>query len=270
MKFLVKWYNIISFKELSNNIIRWNSLIITFDDGYEDNYKDAYSILRRNSVKATFFVTVNKIKDRDSKPFWWDRAYYYLQEMKSSQKDINISEIDKEVCSILHLYQSNYSKLFEKLNEIETQKIERLLDEIKNRYNISEGGFQNENSMLTWQEISEMKGDIEFGSHTCNHSNLSQLSEEERYLQIYESKKIIERQIKEEVIAFSYPGGSKSKELEEIVKKVGYRFAATTESGVNNLRNPYALKRINVWEETCLPRNGKISKGYFAYRLMGL
>ncbi len=38
---------------------------ITFDDGYADNYSDAYRILKENDMKGTFFIITNNI-DQDS------------------------------------------------------------------------------------------------------------------------------------------------------------------------------------------------------------
>jgi len=36
-------------------------ILLTFDDGYSDNYTKAWPILRQNGFKATFFVTTNSI-----------------------------------------------------------------------------------------------------------------------------------------------------------------------------------------------------------------
>lgn len=51
---------------------------ITFDDGYADNYTDAYRILKENKMKATFFIITNNI-DKDS--------YYMDSDMLKEMKD---------------------------------------------------------------------------------------------------------------------------------------------------------------------------------------
>lgn len=53
-------------------------VVITFDDGYEDNYTDAYRILKENKMKATFFIITNNI-DKDS--------YYMDSDMLKEMKD---------------------------------------------------------------------------------------------------------------------------------------------------------------------------------------
>ena len=53
-------YNFITFEDLENNNIPDNPMILTFDDGYEDFYTNAYPILEKNNIKATVFIIVDK------------------------------------------------------------------------------------------------------------------------------------------------------------------------------------------------------------------
>ena len=89
MEYLVGEFNIVSLpefyrircdkKELPNKLA-----MVTFDDGYEDNYKYAFSILNKYGIKATIFVTTGFIngaidisKDhiayRGLKPLTWEQ-----------------------------------------------------------------------------------------------------------------------------------------------------------------------------------------------------
>lgn len=49
----------------SGKKIRDNSVVITFDDGYEDNYKEAYPILKEYGFNATIFVITSFIDKGD-------------------------------------------------------------------------------------------------------------------------------------------------------------------------------------------------------------
>ena len=54
-------YSAITFRDLDNlNIIK-KPVIITFDDGYENNYTNAFPILKKYNMKATIFVISNAI-----------------------------------------------------------------------------------------------------------------------------------------------------------------------------------------------------------------
>lgn len=61
-----KNYNVISLNELAEGIkadrkFRHNTVVITIDDGYEDNYKYAYPVLKKYKFPATIFIASNLI-----------------------------------------------------------------------------------------------------------------------------------------------------------------------------------------------------------------
>jgi peptidoglycan/xylan/chitin deacetylase (PgdA/CDA1 family) len=55
-----------------------NYVLLTFDDGYENNYTYAYPVLKENNFPALIFVVVNKIGKE---------GYLTLDEIKEMQKD---------------------------------------------------------------------------------------------------------------------------------------------------------------------------------------
>ncbi|HLR35248.1 MAG TPA: polysaccharide deacetylase family protein [Tissierellales bacterium] len=78
-------YNTISFKELiefeeGKGDLPDKPIIVTFDDGYENNYKYAYPILKKDNMKATIFILGARMGitnyNRDSKYSYmsWEQA----------------------------------------------------------------------------------------------------------------------------------------------------------------------------------------------------
>src|SRR5262249_37852352 len=59
VRFLVKNFDVIGPADLPEAVARRRGrfVVITFDDGYRDNYEAAYPILKRHGAVATFFVT---------------------------------------------------------------------------------------------------------------------------------------------------------------------------------------------------------------------
>jgi len=272
--FIKKRYNVITFKELrkyaKNGPLPWNSLIITFDDGYEDNFWNAYKALSKMNLPAIFFITADKIGDKNVKPYWWDRLYYYLKEAQKQEDKGFSNEVKTDLFRLYEEFKNSASDLFARMNKEETGKIEKLLDRIEEEFGINNERLFRENTMLKWEQISEMSQNHDFGSHTCSHGNLLRLRDDQKYHEIVESKRIIEKFLNRKVRAFSSPAGHMNKEIEGFVEKGGYEFAVTAaEPGINRMTNRYRLKRINIWEGTSLSLNGKFSKGYFSFKMMG-
>jgi len=74
IKFLSENYNVISLSKMVDDVknkrLKDNSVVVTFDDGYVDNYLNALEILEKYNVPATIFVTSGKVGDNT--PFEWD------------------------------------------------------------------------------------------------------------------------------------------------------------------------------------------------------
>ena len=82
MKFARDNFEIISFRDLEiceQQGRPWpkRALIITFDDGYRDNYTNAFPILREFGLTATIFLTAGHIGLREL--FWWDLVAYCIK-----------------------------------------------------------------------------------------------------------------------------------------------------------------------------------------------
>lgn len=61
IRYIVKNYNVISFKDFLEGKIKKNSIIITFDDGTIDFKENAYPILKKYNVKPIVFVISGKV-----------------------------------------------------------------------------------------------------------------------------------------------------------------------------------------------------------------
>jgi peptidoglycan/xylan/chitin deacetylase (PgdA/CDA1 family) len=251
--------------------IPWNCLIITFDDGYADNYHNAYPTLKKLNLPATFFILAEKIGGNHSRSsFWWDRAYYYFKELHKLDEETVLREFKHELIALFEEFKKNPSDLFSRLNKEESVKIEKMLTVLQDKLKINNDILAQANSTMTWEQISAMGEDMDFGSHTCSHDNILTMEETRKVYEINESKKIIEEKTNQNVDVFSYPCGNIDENVRTLVKDAGYEFAVTTEKGVNDLTDRYALKRINIWEGTGLSLTGKFSKGYFAFKLSGM
>jgi len=274
LQFIKKWYKVTSFQDMSSikngNELPWNSLIITFDDGYEDNYQAAYPILKELDLPATLFVAVDSIENQDQNLFWWDRLYYYFGQLRRLKENGQITQqISSEILALFEQFCTNPSQLFAQLNELDGSTINELALNLRDLLCISDKTPEKENRMMNWDHLYSMQNYVDCGSHTCSHSNLVKMDVDQQAFEISESKKIIEKKTSKKVHVLSYPCGIFNDRLKDAACRLGYECAVTTIRGINNLSDRYALKRINIWEGTSLSLNGTYAKGYFAYKLVG-
>ena len=73
----------ITISEYYNNNIDKNSMLLTFDDGYYDNFKYVFPLLKKYNMKATIFLNTLYIMDkRENEPEIKDNNTVNLEAMK--------------------------------------------------------------------------------------------------------------------------------------------------------------------------------------------
>lgn len=118
---------------------------------------------------------------------------------------------------------------------------------------------------LSWEEAQALSKEqaIEFGSHTCSHPKLSQLSPEEAERELNDSQAIITEHIGDGALPLAYPYGSYSEAIIEKARALSYSCALTTDAGTNDPQTDlFALRRILIGDD-----DDKVS---FAARVSGL
>lgn len=105
---------------------------------------------------------------------------------------------------------------------------------------------------LTIEQVKNMQasGLCEFGAHTLNHVNLSQLDDPHAQVEIIKSKQRVESMTERECRSFAYPFGRYTDRTVELVKAAGFDSAVTVKKGIERIRDPYQIKRISVLGKT--------------------
>ena len=185
MRYLSKHYNALSLSEWHSNRRKTKAkktIIITFDDGWKDNYDNGYPILKKYNLPATIFLSTGIIGSNNW--FWPEKIIFILEHVRD-----NFETIDREVLDRL-FYQFPFLKALDEINVNFGKKVERIISYLK-RYenidifeiievlksNLNIVDFPKERLMLNWDEVREMSKDmISYGSHTVNHNILTNLS----------------------------------------------------------------------------------------------
>ncbi|NNF99636.1 MAG: polysaccharide deacetylase family protein [Desulfobacteraceae bacterium] len=109
---------------------------------------------------------------------------------------------------------------------------------------------------VTWDQLREMKAaGFTIGSHTIYHSDLTTPKEGESeadfktrvYQEVVDSKKILDRKLKQNTYFLAYPFGRYDQQVISISKQAGYKLAVSVNRGGNPFfTNPFAIKRDQI------------------------
>ncbi len=246
-------YDVLSFTDLLDTYngrqkLPKRPLLITFDDGYADNYTFAFPALKHRNLSAAFFVTTDHIGQREL--FWFDKIGFLLQKTREQSwtlldgrtidlADRNHPSLLKELLLILKAFPNEMRLAQMRILEEATLDGTETIDPI--------------NFPMTWDQLREMNdGGMEIYSHTCTHPVLSTLEEEDDIRrELARSKEQIEKRLGNACTVFAYPVGRRTSYDERtlrIVEECGYELACINVSGTNDLTtaDKYELYRIPV------------------------
>ena len=226
--------------------------LISFDDGYLDNYTLAYPTLRENQMSGIFFVPTALISGTDIP--WWDEMAFILRSNvgksvslpgESTKTPLNQHSIDKDIRQLI--YQAK------RLVDFNAQDV---LDHVRSQFpgTTPDNSKAHERLFMHWGQIQEMSDNgMEVGSHTINHHMLAKLTESEQRHEIEHSKEVIEKEIGVPIHALAYPIGRKhcfTDLTKRIAKESGYDLAFNNEPEYNKPPfDPFDINRISVNED---------------------
>ena len=114
---------------------------------------------------------------------------------------------------------------------------------------------KNGGDYMNNSEIKELAdNNIEIGSHTLSHPDLSKLTDAKAATEINQSKDDIEKITGKKIISFCYPSGEFNDGTVKLVKEAGYSFATTTKIGIGEFKNPLELSRDRMNNDTNITR----------------
>ncbi len=256
MKFVRRHFEVISFADLhclEQENRRWSerALIVTFDDGYRDNYINAFPILKELGIPATIFLVTSHIGQQ--RLFWWDAICYCVKQTPLAAKVFK--EMPDEHLEFTNAAQRQQAitRILKWAKQTPDELRRALVDDLPAALHVelpSVAGMH-----LNWDEVRDMAATgIEFGSHTVTHSVLANVSAEQLDWEMSASKKVIEQQLGKEVLAIAYPAGQQGRfnqGTKDAAAKHGYRYAVSYDEGIVQQKNfdRLAMPRIHVERE---------------------
>jgi peptidoglycan/xylan/chitin deacetylase (PgdA/CDA1 family) len=244
-------YQFISLDELSGILLTRKKLpefiVITFDDGYADNFTTAYPILKDRNIPFSIYVTTSFPDEKAI--IWW----YILEDMINQNQVIEFSFKGKEygfdtsnpqgkqqfgVTVRMLMKSSSLQDLTELVQKV---FIDQGIDPLQKVRELS----------LSWDQLNILSKEplATIGAHTMNHLLLKVLPVEIAKEEIYSGRSRLEGKLGVRVHHFAYPFGGEAaagpREF-QLVREAGFKTATTT-------------RHANIFPEhkahmECLPR----------------
>jgi len=255
MEYLAATHYICSLDEAVRRLKRGdvppNAAVVTFDDGYRDNFVHAFPILTRLSIPATIFLATHAIGT--GKTLWHDRVFSAFRETR--EPVLSGFHPDWSPCPVstprekLDAQRRVLGVLRAMDDATRDEWVDRLADRLK-----VECRYEDPRLMLTWHDVRAMHPHgIAFGAHTASHAILSRLSDGKIAQEILESTRSIEKNLGAAPTSFAYPNGGRddfNESCKLALRQAGYECAVTTIHGVNEPgQDLYELRRGQPWDE---------------------
>lgn len=255
-------------KELGND-----SICITSDDAYEDNFLNAFPLIEEFRCPATFFVPSGNIGSNE--PFWWDMMadIFLSAETLPAKLDIKIfdrrftysldnngtigtSELQKhkswhwpqtpptQRCKI-------FLEIWMQLRDQPSMLIAETLRQLKNWSGV-EAVNSSGNFPMTRHELLEMSSAkyVSMGIHTITHAALGAFSKQIQHTEIKGCKEFLDDNLDKKHTSIAFPYGNYNSDTLDVVKKAGLKGAFTTDPKPITIKSDvYQLGRFQVMNQ---------------------
>jgi len=222
--------------------------MVTFDDGYIDNYTLAYPILRQLEIPSIYFIPTDHIISRQLG--WWDIISYVIKESRKTtimHDGLQVSLADKPAA---------INGFLRKMKTEPCETTKDLVAKLAEACEVAPPDRDGQSDeLMTWEQIREVsRSGITIGSHTHSHTVLSTLPFEAQKNELRLSKSILEHELGKSVNSISYPVGNYehfSRETQLLAEECGYRIGFSFNTGVNYQQkiDPFDIKRVEAQGE---------------------
>ncbi len=221
------------------------AVVVTFDDGYADNYQAAKEILDPLGIRGVFYVTGDCV-EKQRLPWPSLVRYAFL-----ASKNENWFEADGKAWPLSSTEQrlQAFERASEYCSKLSGSPQDEFVESIQHELE-TEPPRPSQRLMMTWEEVRGLaRLGHTVGSHTMTHPNLAYVSENDARAELLEAKRKLEQELAAPIIHFSYPCPALQPHWKESTvnasREVGYQTAVTTNGGlVKRLDDPLSLRRI--------------------------
>ncbi|SFN00202.1 polysaccharide deacetylase family protein [Dokdonella immobilis] len=225
-------------------------VVVSFDDGYDDNYRIAFPILRELGVPAMFFVSTGHIES--GLPFSYDWFVYMLCCTPATHLRIVELEIDQDLPATRSQRRSLAVDLLDRMKGLDARTQDGIVTKLETEWSMPRAAGHADCRPMNWAQLREMHAaGMEIGSHGVWHNMLAKLPDGTMREEVEGSRRTLERELEAPVDVISYPVGGRDAFDDQVVttaKAAGYKLGCSYVSGTSPVpRQPqFDLHRLPV------------------------
>jgi peptidoglycan/xylan/chitin deacetylase (PgdA/CDA1 family) len=199
--------------------------LITFDDGYLDNYQTAFPLLRAAGLPACFFLSTGIVGS--SRIPWWDQVACCMKHSRfgtlSSPFTVDPSPfVLKEAGPT-----AATARFLRNLKRLPWPQAMEYLDRLREETRVDPGTYAPEPLFMSWDQAREMQaGGMNLGGHTRFHPILGNVTDPDQLLaEIAGCHADLMAQTGVKPLAFAYPVGSAqamSENADAVIREAGF------------------------------------------------
>jgi peptidoglycan/xylan/chitin deacetylase (PgdA/CDA1 family) len=263
-------------EQLQKGTLLNNSIAITFDDGYLDNYTKASSLLIHFQLPATFFIVSGNVGLPQE--FWWDELASilllseclpgsFLLELPDASKlaaDLkNEQRLTQELQQQHQLWRASdmapptqraalFYQLWQHMLPLPALAQQLILQQLRTWAGLPNSTRPAYRS-ISMTQLHELSAHTLFtiGAHTVTHPALASHSASVQEYELATSRQLLREATGHPVDLLAYPYGSNSSETAAIAAQLGFKAAFTTDARlITTATGAYKLGRfqVNNWD----------------------
>jgi hypothetical protein len=226
------------------------AVLVTFDDGYDDNYRIAFPILRELGMSAMFFVSTDHIDS--GLPYAYDWLVHMLCVTPRSEVPMPELEMQWSLPDSLEGRRKAAACLLDRMKSIDAVAQQALIERLERELAMPRAAGHPDCRPMTWAQLREMlAAGMEIGSHGTEHRMLGRLPMDEMRREVFDSRAALQRELGTRADVLSYPVGSDDAigpAVIQAVEDAGYRMACSYVTGTGQMAaaTRFSMPRLPV------------------------
>jgi len=231
------------------------SVLVTFDDGYRDNFEHAFPILKRHGIPGLFFISTGHVDGR--RLFWWEQLSLFVRRSPLERavleyprhRELDLSSPTARAAVVRALNRT--------VKDTYGLDVDRFVRQVAEACQVpwtdAEATEIADRVLMTWNQVRQMRGaGMGIGSHTHTHRVLNTLAAGDLDQELRGSRAILEQRLGEPVTSIAYPVGKSIAGLpwvKQALAGAGYELGFTTTPGTNRIGqggDPFDLRRLPI------------------------